>query len=644
MDSRQFEAVVARHEAFAALHPSAFRTKVAAVVALGYAFLGSMLLIGLAVLVADGFFAYGLYQSHHVGYQSGKAIIAFAFVGGLLAWAAFRSLWVSLGEDPRGILVTPRDAPELFALIGKLRAQHGAPKIHRVVVDDQMNAAMAQVPRLGIFGWPRNTLILGMPLLMSLSTEEMSSVIAHELGHAAGAHGKFGAWIYRIRMSWDKFAQTVFSNDGWAFAVPRFFLRWFWPRLNALAFVLSRRQEYEADRVAVATSGPAARTALVRLQAVAQRDGKAFDDLEMPKIRRELPAPPLDMMERRARYLDAMPAQEAQKAVIDAWSRPTDCADTHPALRDRIVAMGGADALPHVPAPAARKAHESFFTSEARVRIVRALSERWRDSVLDAWSEMKAAVAKQDARFSELDAKADKTPAERFEMAQIKEDTDGFLAAKPLYEISAAENFVSAKFRLVRYRLEQGDRTAAAEFEPMIATNRDNLPAVAELAIGYYASQKDGKQQRHAWEERLETYAKEMALMDAERAAWPKPEKMAPHALKPEHVEKLSKLFSGSPVPLEGVWVVGVTPKYRPDLPWTALLIRFKTSFFTTDKDEALQKADAKLGEYFSASPEGFDVFSEVSLNLYVHTQMKKECAAADKVPGARIPLAAKGK
>ena len=33
-------------------------------------------------------------------------------------------------------------------------------------MDDRLNAAMAQTPRIGILGWPHNDVIVGMPLLL----------------------------------------------------------------------------------------------------------------------------------------------------------------------------------------------------------------------------------------------------------------------------------------------------------------------------------------------------------------------------------------------------------------------------------------------------------------------------------------------
>jgi hypothetical protein len=37
--------------------------------------------------------------------------------------------------------------------------------IHEVLVTPEFNASIAQVPRLGVFGWHRNYLRIGLPLM-----------------------------------------------------------------------------------------------------------------------------------------------------------------------------------------------------------------------------------------------------------------------------------------------------------------------------------------------------------------------------------------------------------------------------------------------------------------------------------------------
>ena len=83
-----------------------------------------------------------------------------------------------------------------------MRRRMNGPRFHHVLVDDDVNAGVVQRPAFGLFGWPRNYLVLGLPLLEALPADEALSVVAHEYGHLAGSHGRFSAYIYRLRHTW----------------------------------------------------------------------------------------------------------------------------------------------------------------------------------------------------------------------------------------------------------------------------------------------------------------------------------------------------------------------------------------------------------------------------------------------------------
>jgi hypothetical protein len=54
------------------------------------------------------------------------------------------------------------------------------PRFHHVLVTDDFNAAVVQAPRLGLFGWYRNYLLIGLPLAKALTVEQFKAVLAHE--------------------------------------------------------------------------------------------------------------------------------------------------------------------------------------------------------------------------------------------------------------------------------------------------------------------------------------------------------------------------------------------------------------------------------------------------------------------------------
>jgi Zn-dependent protease with chaperone function len=193
MDDMSFRRLVASYEHDSRDDPNRFARFTAAMAAFGYAAI-------LLTLAASAWgLVWGAKQLAHGRVAGWKLMLVLGCAS--LMFSLLRALWMR-PEAPRGLAVTEKEAPRLFELIEKVRRKTGAPRPDRVLIDGELNAAVWQQPRLGLLGWHRNHLVLGLPLMMGLSTRQLGAVLAHEFGHLRGAHGKLGQWIYRTRRSW----------------------------------------------------------------------------------------------------------------------------------------------------------------------------------------------------------------------------------------------------------------------------------------------------------------------------------------------------------------------------------------------------------------------------------------------------------
>src|SRR5688572_6982158 len=178
MTDEQFEALVGRLDAKAKADPAGYKTRVLLMALLGNAYLGVMLALIATLLAAAAVSVVWLKA----------AGVKIAFVVGVFLWMVLKALWVKV-PPPEGTEIIERDSPELFAMIEKIRRDLRGPRFHHVLVTDDFNAAVVQAPRLGIFGWYRNYLLIGLPLAMALSMDQFKAVLAHEFGHLAKGHG-----------------------------------------------------------------------------------------------------------------------------------------------------------------------------------------------------------------------------------------------------------------------------------------------------------------------------------------------------------------------------------------------------------------------------------------------------------------------
>ncbi len=199
MDRSDFSFLVARLERQAAASPGGYAFRVALLAALGY-----LALLVIAVLIL-GCVWLSWHELETGGAFSIKLSIL-ALVGLVTLVGLVRALWVDLGE-PASLRILREDAPKLFETLDELRAKMSGVPVHSVYVSNEFNASIMQVPRWGVFGNYRNHLEIGLPLAAALSVEELKAVLAHEMGHLSGSHGKFSAWIYRQRVTWHALSQ-----------------------------------------------------------------------------------------------------------------------------------------------------------------------------------------------------------------------------------------------------------------------------------------------------------------------------------------------------------------------------------------------------------------------------------------------------
>ena len=114
-----------------------------------------------------------------------------------LVKSAVQALFTRL-PAPEGLEIMREQAPALFAAIDDMRRRMKGPRFHHVLVTDEMNAAVVQRPLFGLVGWPRNYLVLGLPLLEALVDRALKSLMPLPSG-ALGPIEQLRQVAWRVR-------------------------------------------------------------------------------------------------------------------------------------------------------------------------------------------------------------------------------------------------------------------------------------------------------------------------------------------------------------------------------------------------------------------------------------------------------------
>ena len=188
--TEEFDTLVARLTREAATRPLWYKTRVLLLALLGYAYVFGILLVLLAIIAGVIFV---------VSTGRGLRLLSdVAFPLAVFAWFVSKSLYVKI-DPPSGRELGKHDAPGLFTAIDDISRKLSAPRADVVLVNSDYNAGVSQIPRLGAFGWHRNYLVIGLPMMQGMPPDEWLGVLAHEFAHLSRAHARFGNWIYRVR-------------------------------------------------------------------------------------------------------------------------------------------------------------------------------------------------------------------------------------------------------------------------------------------------------------------------------------------------------------------------------------------------------------------------------------------------------------
>lgn len=500
--SAEFAKRVEKLERRATKNPRLYRAKVAAVVVLGY-----MTLVALVV------FAFGSVGALVIAaFRTDDPLLGrLAILPLLVGIVIVRSLWVKF-PPPEGRRLGASEAPALRQEIEAIRRRLRVPQLAAILFDAQFNAGVVECPRLlGLLG-SRRYLILGVPMLVAMTPEQFRAILTHEFGHLSRKHGRFGAWIYRARLSWHALMTYTQRSRRFALKLLWEYLAWYFPILMSNTFVLARRQEYEADQYAAQLVG--AETAAIALVtfAVYQR---AFDELYWPKLFTEverIPQPPSDPYTSLQPGLRTLVTEDtARKYLDDAYAVKATPHDTHPSLLDRIAAL---DVPPPQSIPAAEGSATELLGSSADA-ILGDFDKKWRDGVAAEWHKRHETIRASRERLSTY---RDKDPANLTEKAlqdyaTLVDQLESLEAAEPLYRrlLTLNPDNPVANFNLGRKLIGEKDETGIGMIELAMRLDHSAVKPGCELLYRFMKGLgKESEAQAYVkrWREQDELYKK----------------------------------------------------------------------------------------------------------------------------------------
>ena len=252
-----------------------------------------------------------------------------------LGISLFIYVTVMLNRPWKGLLkLERRKYAAIYRRINWISRKVHGPKIHAVYLSSEFNASVSSafifLPFLR-----RNVLILGYPLLASMSGKAVIGLLAHEIGHLANNHLSVSCVFYSLVTFWENLYLGVFSfiTDLW--------LRFYLPAVHVAALPIYRRHEIEADRFIVGALGTEYAAAALVENALAAARYRKFD------IREKYFSEEWDSFDiasfLRDYFHTPLSPEEGGKIIGTAMRSMTPINEEHPPFRERLEIAGVRD-------------------------------------------------------------------------------------------------------------------------------------------------------------------------------------------------------------------------------------------------------------------------------------------------------------
>ena len=237
------QAIGIRIEALAERSPRAYLVLTTCLAITGFA---CLLLFPLLALMGLA----GIYQAFtHSPGIAWSALLAWLFVtvsGGLVTWRIIRFR----PALPAGVVLERDQAPDIHGLVGDTTEQCAGPVVDRIILTGAYQLDIVRTPRTAMPLWSTRSLVIGLPLMQSLSSQQFGCLLARRLGQFSKRTNPLLNWLYELRDIWpcyhvpESVADVGLLPMRWLFSV-------YAPLYTVVSTPAARLDELQADSYAM---------------------------------------------------------------------------------------------------------------------------------------------------------------------------------------------------------------------------------------------------------------------------------------------------------------------------------------------------------------------------------------------------------
>ena len=164
-------------------------------------------------------------------------------LGGAFSWSIYRLKFAV----PTGLDVTKEKFPHLLKLIDELLTEFGSPKIDKIIIRDKYEVSVIKTPRSGMPFFNTRTLIIGLPVLQTMSPLYFRALLARRIGQLSTQHTPVTTRLYFLNDIWAQFRASSKHSKNVITKILSYFFQLYSPLYQTILMPLLQEEELEAD-------------------------------------------------------------------------------------------------------------------------------------------------------------------------------------------------------------------------------------------------------------------------------------------------------------------------------------------------------------------------------------------------------------
>lgn len=275
---------------------------------------------------------------------------------------------------PAGRPLNSGEAPKLVKLIDDLKYEHGTKKIHAIKIIDQFDIKIIRTPKNGFPLFYTNTLLIGLPLMQCLSSDQFKIALLRELSHLQSRYKRPNSWFYFLRQTWCQY--QIAHQSSWKFphAIMKLFFSWYAPLFNFISRSAARKENLYGD---LYTLGSIDKVTLIEMISIAGISQHYLDNNFWPHLYSKAykhKSPPYLPYSSIEHNIQSRLDNEISQAWIDQSLTNKTNNSSEPNLQQRLANLGLQRIL--IPAPVMQSA-ASYYLNDILNIITSQMDKVW---------------------------------------------------------------------------------------------------------------------------------------------------------------------------------------------------------------------------------------------------------------------------